>query len=135
MNLQWCHSQLGRFWLIGSSSIFPFLFLALLAVVHAASIREAVDKEELENIRSSPEVVLEYGQAPTNSNIYKRNKRDNDNQEPEAELQYLQPIENKSMPSNMQSRLSMFAFFRGKKSQNIVVEDNWICSPIQDVWN
>ena len=101
------------------------MFLALLAIVHAASIREAVDKAELENMRTSPEVVLEYGQAPANSNIYKRNKRDND----------LQSMEKKSMPLNMQSTLSKFAFFRGKKSQNIVVEDNWICSPIQDVWN
>ena len=111
------------------------MFLALPAIVHAASIRETVDKVEIENMGTSPEVVLEYGQAPTNSNIYKRNKRESGDQEPEAELQYLQPIENKSMPSNMQSRLSKFAFFRGKKSQNIVVEDNWICSPIQDVWN
>ena len=107
----------------------------MAAIVDAASIRETVDKEELGNIRSSPEVVLEYGQAPANSNIYKRNKRDNDDQEPDAELQYLQPIEKKSMPSHMQSRLSKFALFRGKKSQNLVVEDSWICSPIEDVWN
>ena len=107
----------------------------MAAIVDAASIRETVDKVEIENMGTSPEVVLEYGQAPANSNIYKRNKRDNDDQEPDAELQYLQPIEKKSMPSHMQSRLSKFALFRGKKSQNIVVEDNWICSPIEDVWN
>jgi hypothetical protein len=104
------------------------------AIAHAASIRETVDKTKLENMGTSPEVVLEYGQAPANSNIYKRNKRENEDQESHAELQYLQPIEKKSMPSKMKSRLSMFAFFRGKKSQNIVVEDSWICSPIQDVW-
>ena len=73
----------------------------MLAIIPAASIREDVDKEELENMRTSPEVVLEYGQAPDYSKIYKRNKLDNDNQE---------PIENKSMSSNMPSRLSEFAF-------------------------
>ena len=107
----------------------------MLAIVDAASIRETVDKVELENMGTSAEVVLEYGQAPANSNIYKRNKRNKVDQELNADLQYLQPIEKKSMPSHMQSRLSKFALFRGKKSQNIVVEENWICSPIEDVWN
>ena len=93
------------------------------------------DNLELENVKTFPEVVLEYGQATANSNIYKRNKRDKVDQAPDAVLQYLQPIEKKSMPSNIQSGLSKFAFFRGKKSQNIVVEDSWVCSPIQDVWN
>ena len=107
----------------------------MAAIVDAASIRETVDKVEIKIMGTSPEVVLEYGQAPANSNIYKRNKRDNDDQEPDAELQYLRHIEKKSVPSHMQSRLSKFALFRGKKSQNIVVEDSWICSPIEDVWN
>ena len=44
----------------------------MLAIVDAASIRETVDKVELENMGTSAEVVLEYGQAPANSNIYKR---------------------------------------------------------------